>query len=41
MLTRKGLRDLWHMRTQALAIACVIAGGVATLVMSRSTLESL
>lgn len=41
MLTRKGLRDLWHMRAQALAIACVIAGGVATLVMSRSTLESL
>ncbi|UGB39555.1 ABC transporter permease [Frateuria soli] len=40
-LTRKGLRDLWHMRAQALAIALVIAGGVATLVMSQSTLESL
>lgn len=40
-LTRKGLRDLWHMRAQALAIAWVIAGGVATLVMSQSTLESL
>ncbi len=40
-LVRKGLRDLWHMRAQALAIACVIAGGVATLVMSQSTLESL
>lgn len=40
-LTRKGWRDLWHLRGQALAIALVIAGGVATLVMSQSTYESL
>jgi putative ABC transport system permease protein len=40
-LTRKARRDLWHLRGQALAIALVIAGGVATLVMSQSTYESL
>jgi putative ABC transport system permease protein len=40
-LTRKALRDLWHLRTQALAIALVIAGGVANLVMSQATLRSL
>lgn len=40
-LHRKLLRDLWRMRGQALAIAVVIAGGVATLVMSLSCLESL
>ncbi|RAP59152.1 ABC transporter permease [Oleiagrimonas sp. MCCC 1A03011] len=40
-LTRKGWRDLWYLRGQALAIALVIAGGVATLVMSQSTYESL
>jgi putative ABC transport system permease protein len=40
-LTRKGWRDLWHLRGQAVAIALVIAGGVATLVMSLSTYESL
>ncbi|MFC5526085.1 ABC transporter permease [Rhodanobacter ginsengisoli] len=40
-LTRKAWRDLWHLRGQALAIALVIAGGVATLVMSQSTYESL
>jgi hypothetical protein len=32
---RKALRDLWHMRGQALAIALVIASGIAMLVMSR------
>ena len=26
---RKALRDLWHMRGQALAIALVIASGIA------------
>ena len=40
-LTRKALRDLWLMRGQALAIALVIAAGIAMLVMSRSTLDSL
>jgi len=40
-LDRKVLRELWEMRGQALAIAMVIAGGVATLVMSLSTLDSL
>lgn len=37
----KLLRDLWHMRGQVLAIAAVIMGGVATLVMSLSTYDSL
>ncbi|MFQ5465297.1 MAG: FtsX-like permease family protein [Thermodesulfobacteriota bacterium] len=40
-LTKKLLRDLWRMRGQALAIALVIAGGVATFVMSFSMYESL
>jgi putative ABC transport system permease protein len=40
-LTRKLLREVWHLRGQALAIAVVIAGGVATLVMSLSSLDSL
>lgn len=40
-LTRKALRDLWLMRGQALAIALVIASGIAMLVMSQATLESL
>lgn len=40
-LSRKARRDLWHLRGQALAIALVIAGGVATLVMSQSTYASL
>ena len=40
-LTVKLLRDLWHMRGQALAIMVVIASGVATFVMSVSTLDSL
>jgi putative ABC transport system permease protein len=40
-LDLKLLRDLWHMRGQALAIAAVIAGGLATLVMSLSTYDSL
>ncbi|SDB26509.1 putative ABC transport system permease protein [Desulfonatronum thiosulfatophilum] len=41
VLTRKLLRELLQMRGQALAIAVVIAGGVATLVMSLTSLESL
>jgi putative ABC transport system permease protein len=41
VLDKKVVRDLWHMRGQALAIALVIASGVATFVMSRSMLDSL
>lgn len=40
-LNLKLFRDLWHMRGQVLAIAAVIMGGVATLVMSLSTYDSL
>jgi putative ABC transport system permease protein len=40
-LDRKLLRDLWGMKGQALAIALVISSGVATFIMSRSTLDSL
>jgi putative ABC transport system permease protein len=40
-LNLKLLRDLWAMRGQAVAIAAVIAGGLATLVMSLSTYDSL
>lgn len=40
-LNRKLLRDLWGMRTQAIAIALVMASGVAMFVMSRSTVTSL
>lgn len=40
-LARKRWRDLWRLRGQALAIALVAAAGVANLVMSRSTLDSL
>ena len=40
-LDRKLLRDLWSMRAHGLAIALVIAGGVATWVISLSTIGSL
>lgn len=40
-LDRKLIRGLWHVRAQALAVAVVIACGVAVLVMSLSTLEAL
>ncbi|MFH1819719.1 MAG: FtsX-like permease family protein [Pseudomonadota bacterium] len=40
-LDRKLFRDLWHMRGQVVAIAAVIMGGVATMVMSLSTYDSL
>ncbi len=40
-LDRKVIRDLLHMRGQALAIALVIAGGAATYIMSASTLDTL
>lgn len=41
MLARKRWRDLWHLRGQAIAIILVAAVGVANLVMSSATLESL
>ena len=40
-LDRKLLRDLWRLRMQALAIALVIASGVALLVMALTTTASL
>ncbi len=40
-LNRKLLRDLWRLRGQVLAIALVIASGVAVLVMSLTALEAL
>jgi len=40
-LHRKLLRDLWALKGQALAIALVMAAGVAILVMYRSTFASL
>src|SRR3989304_42614 len=40
-LNKKLFRSLWEMRGQAIAIALVIVGGVATFVMSLSTLDSL
>ncbi|MEQ9643348.1 MAG: ABC transporter permease [Alphaproteobacteria bacterium] len=40
-LNKKLIRDLWAVRGQALAIAFVIAGGVATQVMSVGMLYSL
>lgn len=40
-LDQKLLRDLWAMKAQALAIALVMASGIATLIMSLSTVASL
>lgn len=40
-LDKKLLRDLWQLKSQALAIALVMACGIATFVMSLSTLHSL
>ncbi len=40
-LDRKMLRDLWHVRSQALAIAAVMAAGVAMFVMAIGALVSL
>jgi putative ABC transport system permease protein len=40
-LDRKLLRDLWHLRGQAIAVAIVVASGAAVLVMSLSALEAL
>ena len=40
-IDRKLLRDLLRLRGQILAVAMVIASGVAVLVMSLGTMESL
>lgn len=40
-LDRKMFRDLWYMKGQAVAIGLVISSGVATFIMSVSTLDSL
>ena len=40
-LDRKLLRDLWHIKGQAFAIAIVIACGVGMYVMSKGMLVSL
>lgn len=40
-LDRKLLRNLWSLRSQGLAIALVVACGVATFVMSLAALDSL
>lgn len=40
-LQRKAFGDLWHLRGQAIAIALVIAAGIANLVMAHSTYASL
>ena len=40
-LDRKLVRELWAMKVQALAIAFVIAGGVAVHLMAAGMLSSL
>src|SRR5512135_2481831 len=40
-LDRKLLRDLWHVRGQALAIAAVIACGIAIVVMTYGAMTTL
>jgi putative ABC transport system permease protein len=40
-LNRKLARDVWQMKTQAIAISLVMACGVATFVMSLCTLSSM
>lgn len=40
-LNRKLLRNLWSLKAQGLAIALVVAGGVATFVMSLAAVDSL
>ena len=41
VLDRKLLRDVWEMKGQAVAIAAVVAAGVAMFVTYRSNFESL
>lgn len=40
-LNLKLFRDLWHIKGQVIAVALVIASGIATLIMALTTLESL
>jgi putative ABC transport system permease protein len=40
-LDLKLLRDMWHLRGQVVAVAIVVASGVAVLVMSLSALQAL
>lgn len=40
-INRKIIRNLWGMKGQVIAIALVIASGVATFIMSISTMQSL
>ncbi|HSG89525.1 MAG TPA: FtsX-like permease family protein [Pseudomonadales bacterium] len=40
-LDHKLLRDLWHLRLQALGIALIVASGVAVLVMSLAAIQAL
>lgn len=40
-LDRKLLRDLWQMKSQALAIALVVMCGVGTYIMFLTTLGAL
>ena len=40
-LTKKLMRDLWHLKTQVLAIAVVISSGVALYVTMLGTMASL
>jgi len=40
-LDRKLARELWRLRAQVMAIALIVASGVALLVMSLTTVESL
>ena len=40
-LSRKLLRDLWHHRGQAVAVALVVACGVASFLMTRSAYRSI
>lgn len=41
VLTRRLVREVWRARGQALAIAAVIASGIALFVVLRSTMDSL
>ena len=40
-LNRKLYRDLWRLRGQVLAIALVIASGIAVLALSLTSMEAL
>ena len=40
-LNKKRLREAWHARAQVMAIAMVVASGIATYIISASTVDSL